>query len=235
MKKILFVCILILSLILTGCANNTGNATTDDNDSSTSAPNSTDTPTPPQIDESTPNDPEPNKPQSDTLPNGYLNSDETVIYHIYGQPGQPGDIIAEFETDFTSYTYFIPNSDELTQLLAGHNFNYFCRYNPTSDGHGEECYLYIYDDYAEIIYSPASHSIMERTYSNNLGIAYQRNGRYDPPKCTVLIYAFSQDKGDATLLWESSQDVIVDFSKSTIVLGDERLSIVEDALDSYLQ
>ena len=174
-------------------------------------------------------------PTSDELPSGYLNSDETIIYHIYGQPGQPGDIIAEFETDFTSYTYFIPNSDELTQLLAGYNFNYFCRYNPTSDGHGEECYLYIYDDYAEIVYSPASHSIMERTYSNNLGIAYQRNGRYDPPECTVLIYAFSQDKGDATLLWESSQDVIVDFSKSTIVLGDERLSIIEDALDSYMQ
>ncbi len=76
---------------------------------------------------------------------------------------------------------------------------------------------------------------MERTYSNNLGIAYQRNGRYDPPKCTVLIYAFSQDKGDATLLWESSQASIVEFTKTTIVLGQERLSIVEDALDSYLQ
>ena len=100
---------------------------------------------------------------------------------------------------------------------------------------GEECYLCIYDDLAEIVYSPASHSVMERTYSNSLGIAYQRNGRFDPPECTVLIYAFSQDKGDATLLWESSQDVIVDFSKSTIVLGDERLSILKEALNSYMQ
>ena len=242
MKRLLVLLTLVaLTLSLTACGGTSGttfgNASKETVQSSTTPAGSENTtpepdPSPESSKQPVADDP---TPTSDELPSGYLNSDEAIIYHIYAQPGQPGDIIAEFETDFTSYTYFIPNSDELTQLLAGYNFNYFCRYSPTSDGHGEECYLYIYDDYAEIVYSPASHSVMERTYSNNLGIAYRRNGRYDPPKCTVLIYAFSQDKGDATLLWESSQDVIVDFSKSTIVLGDERLSIVEDALDSYVQ
>lgn len=233
MKKILFACILILSLILTGCANNTGNATTNDNGSNTSAPNSADTPTPPQTDESTPNDPEPNKPQSDTLPSGYFEPKATTTYHVYGQLGEPGDIITEIETPYAYHTFFVPTlPEQLTTLFDEHNLNYFCRYTAPKNAVSRECYLYAYDSHAEIIYTPSSGLFSERIYNFNAGIAITQSNT-TPPIYITIIMSSAPERDNLITMQNYSDSTTIEFSDTTLSLGEEHIVALTEAINNF--
>ena len=228
MKKILFVCILILSLILTGCVNNTGNATTDDNDSSTSAPNSTDTPTPPQIDESTPNDPEPNKPQSDTLPNGYLDETDDTEYIISEQLGEPQEIITTIETANFYYTIFIPTLDP--ELSAAIDSFYLCLYEEGKLYDSPFCALVIYSKPITLSCMPSTGGKLNILITNGIIVSSHSVKQGDTVFNSTGISAISEANGRNLVLSDST---LVEFSDSTFILSQEKNDVLIDTLNLY--
>lgn len=231
MKKILFVCILILSLILTGCANNTGNATTDDNDSSTSAPNSTDTPTSPQIDASTPNDPEPNKPQSDTLPNGYLDETDDTEYIISEQLGEPQEIITTIETANFRYTIFIPTLDpELSAAIDQTDSFYLCLYEEGKLYDSPFCALVIYSKPITLSCMPSTGGKLDILITNGIIVSSHSVKQGDTVFNSTGISAISEANGRNLVLSDST---LVEFSDSTFILSQEKNDVLIDTLNLY--
>ena len=228
MKKILYACILILSLILTGCANNTGNATTDDNDSSTSAPNSTNAPTPPQTDESTPNDPEPNKPQSDTLPSGYLDETDDTEYIISEQLGEPQEIITTIETANFNYTIFIPELEsELSLTISEKGGHFFCLHEYGKLYKSSTCSLIIYFQPMTLTYLSSAGGKVNMIFSEGISVISKNN--QEIPNSTSII-ATSQQYGNNVILVDST---LVEFSDSTFILSQEKNDVLIDTLNLY--
>lgn len=231
MKKILFACILILSLILTGCANNTGNTTTNDNDSSTSAPNSTDAPTPPQIDESTPNDPEPNKPQSDTLPNGYLDETDDTEYIISEQLGEPQEIITTIETANFRYTIFIPTLDpELSAAIDQTDSFYLCLYEEGKLYDSPFCALVIYSKPITLSCMPSTDGKLDILITNGVIVSSHSVKQGDTVFNSTGISAISEANGRNLVLSDST---LVEFSDSTFILSQEKNDVLIDTLNLY--
>lgn len=232
MKKILFACVLILSLILTGCTtNSTDNMANNNNDNSGSISDSTDTPTPPQIDESTPNDPEPNKPQSDTLPNGYLDETDDTEYIISEQLGEPQEIITTIETANFYYTIFIPTLDpELSAAIDQADSFYLCLYEEGKLYDSPFCALVIYSKPITLSCMPSTGGKLNILITNGITVSSHSVKQGDTVFNSTGISAISEANGRNLVLSDST---LVEFSDSTFILSQEKNDVLIDTLNLY--
>ena len=174
-------------------------------------------------------------PTSDELPNGYLDLKEDTTYCIYGQLDEPGNVIAEIETPYAYHTFFVPTlPEEVTTLFSEHDLNYFCRYTAQKNSIGRECYLYAYDNYAEITYTPSSGLFSERVYDFNAGIAITQSNATPPIYITIVMSA-APGKDNFITMQDYSSSTTIEFSETTFSPGEEHIAALKEAINSGAQ
>ena len=230
----------LLIVTLTACGGTSG--TTSGNASEETVQTST---TPAGSENTTPEpDPSPESskqpvadpaPTSDELPNGYLDLKEDTTYCIYGQLDEPGNVIAEIETPYAYHTFFVPTlPEEVTTLFSEHDLNYFCRYTAQKNSIGRECYLYAYDNYAEITYTPSSGLFSERVYDFNAGIAITQSNETPPIYITIVMSA-APGKDNFITMQDYSSSTTIEFSEATFSPGEEHIAALKEAINSGAQ
>ena len=166
--------------------------------------------------------------QTSTTPAGSENT-------IYGQPDEPGNVIAEIETPYAYHTFFVPTvPEEVTTLFSEHDLNYFCRYTTQKNSIGRECYLYAYDNYAEITYTPSSGLFSERVYDFNAGIAITQSNATPPIYITIVMSA-APGKDNFITMQDYSSSTTIEFSETTFSPGEEHIAALKEAINSGAQ
>ncbi len=171
-------------------------------------------------------------PISDELPSGYLESSETIFYQIYDQLGKPGDIITEVETDYATCTYFIPDSPEISQLMAEYNAKYICSH--ISLDTFESFALFVYPDFLEIYYIPSPGLLDARIH--DVGAAMVTTHFFNGESIySASINAVIDGQTQSFLSEYGSSTPIVEFDSSGPNLSDIQLDLLRQALDYCTQ